>query len=159
MNQEGVIARGWVLPRRASHVGRQAIIKEVAKVRLEGILHCLQLLVVVQTARVLGKNMYKTCLCINFFCLHLFQFFNVNLSVCVVYRQLIGLMLVELVEQVEEWPSMSQIHQGYHLPNKLEAVQQPLNKLQAMHPQQYNIQSKQEQTWKSKEEKEGECHK
>ena len=56
-------------------MGREVIIKEVAKVRLEGILHCLQLLVVVQTTRVLGKNKYNTCLCINFFCLHLFQFF------------------------------------------------------------------------------------
>ena len=47
MNEGGVIARGWVLPRGASHVGGWATIKEVAKVRLEGILHCIQLLVVV----------------------------------------------------------------------------------------------------------------
>ena len=47
MNEEGAIARGWVLPRGASHVEGWATIKEVAKVRLEGILYCLQLLVVV----------------------------------------------------------------------------------------------------------------
>ena len=29
---------------------------------------------------------------------------------------------------------MSQIHQGCHLPNKLEAVQQPPNKLKVVHP-------------------------
>ena len=45
----------------------EATIKEVAKVRLEGILHCLQLVVVVQTVGVLGKNMYNTCLCNDFF--------------------------------------------------------------------------------------------
>ena len=74
MNQEGVIARGWVLPRGASHVGGWATIKEVAKVRLEGILHCLQLLLVVQTARFLGKNRYNTCF--NFFnSLHLVSIF------------------------------------------------------------------------------------
>ena len=47
MNEEGVIAWGWVLLRGASYVGGWATIKEVANVRLEKILHCLQLLVVV----------------------------------------------------------------------------------------------------------------
>ena len=49
-------SKGLVLPRDASHVENQATTKEVAKVGLEGILHYLQLLVVVQTKGDLGQK-------------------------------------------------------------------------------------------------------
>ena len=57
-------------------------------------------------------------------------------------RQVTGVMVVE---QVEEWPLISQINQGYHLPIKnltnsqqafihIEVVQQPPIQLGAVHP-------------------------
>ena len=47
------------------------------------------------------------------------------------YRQVTVVMVVEPVE----WPSMSQINQGYHLPTgQPTTVQQPFIQLEAVHP-------------------------
>ena len=47
------------------------------------------------------------------------------------YRQVTVVMVVEPVE----WPSMSQINQGYHLPTgQPTTVQQPSIQLEAVHP-------------------------